>query len=483
LLHLERHDTVMDAKPKSNKIKRLERRRKREERADRRSRAHARSAAATIIPADQALKGSASPWRGARHVLQRIIDGEVVQVSPHSDLFPICQIFAAVRANKSRNGYPEQPDVRSLGRLVVTCHGQTDLFRGREGHHYAGALLALCAHSRRWLRSPEDWKVRSHNRYRQFHSLVRHVLASYDVPIFMNTAWFGGMTPQAILHQRWFIHVAQGQNIRTAAGLPVALTKKQAHQFLQAPDDFDLMSGFRWAQISDLGGNERLVRSVLSTRIATNFQNDEFWMSVIRWFLANPMLDAVHHGPIIDYLQDQRFVASVPNPLAHLPGQPGRLAPQPNLTMKGRNPEAVLRAVTEWHRRLGRERHKKVISWAPSEMPGYRFEEGEGHNLKVYTITELISSRELEDEGQAMSHCVASYAGSCAAGHASIWALRVTDAYDRETRLLTLEVRSSNRQIVQARQKFNKAASPKELSIIARWACAGGPTASKFLAR
>jgi hypothetical protein len=75
----------MDPKPKSNKIKRLERRRKREERADRRSRAHARSAAAArIILADQALKGSGSPWRGTRDVLQRIIDGEAVHVSPHS---------------------------------------------------------------------------------------------------------------------------------------------------------------------------------------------------------------------------------------------------------------------------------------------------------------------------------------------------------------------------------------------------------------
>jgi hypothetical protein len=51
----------MDSKPKSNKIKRLERRRKREERADRRSREHTKKAAAArIIPADQALKGSDS---------------------------------------------------------------------------------------------------------------------------------------------------------------------------------------------------------------------------------------------------------------------------------------------------------------------------------------------------------------------------------------------------------------------------------------
>jgi PcfJ-like protein len=296
----------MDAKPKSNKIKRLERRRKREERADRRSRARANSAAAArTASADYALKGSDSPWRGSKQLLQRIIDGEVVQVSTHSDLFPIWQIFDGVRSCKIGNGYPQQPDARALKRLVVICHAQTNLFRGRERHHFAGALLAISAHSGRWLRSPEDWKVRSHNRYRQFYSLVRHLLACYDVPIFMNTAWFEGMTTQ----------------------------------------------------------------------------------------------------------------------------------------------------------------------------------EGDGHYRKVYTISELLSSRELEDEGRAMSHCVGSYAGSCASGRTSIWVLKVADAYDRETRLLTLEVWNASRQIVQARQKFNTEASPKELSIVRRWASAGGPSLSKLLAR
>ena len=82
-----------------------------------------------------------------------------------------------------------------------------------------------------------------------------------------------------------------------------------------------------------------------------------------------------------------------------------------------------------------------------------------------------------------MSHCVASYAGSCEAGRASIWSLKVADAYHCEIRLLTLEVWNASRQIVQARRKFSKEASPKELSILSRWANVGGPSVSKLLAR
>ena len=184
------------------------------------------------------------------------------------------------------------------------------------------------------------------------------------------------------------------------------------------------MSGFRWAQISDLGGNERLVRSVLSTRIATRLSKRRVLD------VGLPLVHRESHAGLSPPRPDHRlstrpaiccFGAEPARPSAR---SARRLAPQPNLTMKGRNPETVLRAVAEWHRRLGRERYRKVISWAPSGIPPYRFEEGEGHNLKVYSITELLSSRELEDEGQAMSHCVATYAGSCAAGHVSIWCLR-----------------------------------------------------------
>ena len=84
-------------------------------------------------------------------------------------------------------------------------------------------------------------------------------------------AWFEGLTPEGVKHQRWYKHVAMGRNIRTVDDLPILLTKKQAHHFLHAPDDFDIPSALRWAVITDLGGDERLVRSILQTRIGTAF--------------------------------------------------------------------------------------------------------------------------------------------------------------------------------------------------------------------
>ncbi len=411
-----------------------------------------------------------------------IIEGEDVRISPGSDLYIIAQLFEGIRRDQSHQVPPPRPDVAALGRLMLACHGQTAFFRSRDANRIANALLAISAHSGRWIRQPESWKPRSHNADRQFGSLARHLFARYDVPSFMDTAWLEGLTPQGERHQRWFIHVAQGQNIRTAVGLPIPLTKKQAHHYLEAPGDFDLLRAFRWAQVIDLGGPERLARSLLGTRIATDFTHDEFWVSVIRWLVAHPMLDAIHHGPIIDYLHHHRFVGSVPNPMAHLPGQPRLVPAQPSLTMKGRDARTLLRAMADWHRRLGGQGAARVAYWDPSGFPPFRHEEWEDESRRIFAIDELLSSIELIEEGRAMGHCVGSYAAACSSGRSSIWSLTVIEPWGKVTRLLTLEVRNADRQIVQARRNLNMAPGPKEMMILVRWAASGGPALSRWLA-
>jgi hypothetical protein len=474
----------MDVKPKSNKLKRLEAKRKQERRAERRAREQARSApAARMRQAERVLRESGMPRRSTRRLLRMVIEGQDIAVSPGSDLYAIATLFEGLKRSQARPSRLPRPDAAALRRLVLACHRRTDFFRGPAADRVANALLALSVHCGRWLREPEDWAPRSHNPVRQFHSLVRHLIARYDVPTFMNTAWLEGLTARSVIHQRWFIHVGQGQNIRTAPGLPIPLTRRQAHLYLQAPDDLDVLRAFRWAQVVDLGGSERLVRSVLATWLATDFAHDEFWVSVWRWFVAHPMLDPVHVGPIIDYLYDQRFFNSVPNPRAHLPCEPRQVPPQPNLSMKGRPPGTLLRSVADWHRGLGRERAGEATAWSSTGIVPFRLEEGQGESRRIFTIAELLSSRELDEEGRAMSHCVGTYAGSCASGRASIWTLKLADAWGQETRLLTLEVCNANRQVVQARRKYNMAPGPRELAILRRWADSGGPAPSRWLAR
>jgi len=211
------------------------------------------AAAVKVEQADRALKGSKAGRTDPGRLLQSILEGQPVHVPLNSDLHAVAKLFE--RANPDQPvTYPIRPDLAAFRRLILVCLEETDLLGGRGAPQFARALLALSAHAGRWVREPEGWEPRSHNAYRQFHSLVRHLTARYEVPTFLNTAWLEGLTPKGVVHQRWFLHVAQGQNIRTAVGLPVPLSKRQAHLYLQAPDDFDVLTAIRWAQVLDLAG-------------------------------------------------------------------------------------------------------------------------------------------------------------------------------------------------------------------------------------
>ena len=71
---------------------------------------------------------------------------------------------------------------------------------------------------------------------------------------------------------------------------------------------------------------------------------------MLQFFIANPMLDSAHIGPMIDYIHQQRFVSQ---DVFVAPGVVERRGPpQPNFTMKGRTPASLLRQVEAWHRTL-----------------------------------------------------------------------------------------------------------------------------------
>ena len=64
----------------------------------------------------------------------------------------------------------------------------------------------------------------------------------------------------------------------------------------------------------DWSGQESLARSLLRL---TDFGNHDFWLTVIRWLIDHSEVEAVHHGPIIDFMNDQKYVPSVINTLSH----------------------------------------------------------------------------------------------------------------------------------------------------------------------
>ena len=330
---------------------------------------------------------------------------------------------------------------------------------------YIRGIAALVVHREDWQRELNQWRPQKHSAIRQFASLTRHLLAIYPVPVFMDDVWLFGNRKQ----QNWFIHIGSGKNIRTAKSLPICLTKKMAHYFLQAPDKYSVLEAFRWAQIQALGGDKNLCDSFVDTRLGRRFKDDDFWLSVIRFLIGNPMLDRAHVHPIIDYIWNEKYVDQ------HEYDADGRVRntgpAQPNFTMRGRSGDSLLEQVENWHGRLGRATQPTTARrWHRWAIKDYKFVEGNSssESRREWSIRELLSSGELLAEGRKQKHCVASYASSCANGESSIYTMDIRDR-NGERKLLTIEVSRRYRKVYQVRGKRNRLPTNAETQVVLRW--------------
>ena len=336
-------------------------------------------------------------------------------------------------------------------------------------------FVQIAKHYQRRLRCITDWKPKTHNRNRQVSSLLRFVFANYEVPVFMDQAFFD----EHIIYINWFIHIGRGNNIRTAKHSPIPVSKKMAHFFLQAPSHYSIIEALRFGQIRALGGSPRLVRNLIATHLGESFIDDTFWESVIRFFIQQTMLDPVHILPIVDYIQYVKFGAGrMINP------QTGEIiqnieAEKPNFSMKGRSIDTLLRDVNKWHN--GLQKLQTNASWEPNSIADFSYTEGKENKQRTYKIQQLLNDEELKIEGRYMRHCVASYVHSCVRGHCSIWSMTIKNELTTEVnRLVTIEVRR-NKTVVQVRGKWNAYPAPKTMDIIQKWIVKEGLRRSKWL--
>lgn len=346
--------------------------------------------------------------------------------------------------------------------LIQYLYKQTKLL---DTNKYVKALSQIVHWKTFWIREYTDWRPKSHNPDRQINALIRHLFCKYPVPAFLDKAWLDGNSQ----HIEWFLHIGEGNNIRTAK-LPFPITKLQAHHFLEAPEDWEIDKAMFYGIVRAAGGSPRLAEAVRKTHLAATGTGSkgrqEFVLSVINFFIKNPMFDLNQVGPAVDYIWNQKYT---PQHVIVERGQPQQTLPppQPNFSMAGRSPNALLAQIERWHRQLGKETKGGNLQWNRCPIKEFQLIEGAGPKSKTWRIIELLSSKELTDEGRAMHHCVASYAQSCARGSITIWSLRMND-HTGNWRLLTIEV--SNKAVGQVRGPYNRMSTQQEHSIISRWA-------------
>ncbi len=408
------------------------------------------SYASAMIASD--IMANEKKIRNLKTVIPKIYNGELNSEKVRNNT--AIEIEQAFQRSESK---------KTLLQLLLYIEDNSDLL---EEAVYVKGIEAIANCSENWIRPLQTWRAKSHNRTRQFSELLRHLFVSYNIPSFMDNVWLA----ENETHHNWYIHIGAGQNIRTAPDIPVVLTKKMAHHFLNAPKKYNVDEAIRWGQVHALEGDRRLMDALRGTQLIEDYPHDDFWLSVIRFFIANPMLDVNHVHPIIDFIWNQKFqnqqvfvgrgVIEEMDP------------PQPNFTMKGRTPDTLLRQVNDWHQELGRETRGGDLQWSRSDISEFYHREGskEKRNLKYWYIRELLSTKELVAEGRALKHCVSSYAKSCYAGNISIWTLESEEDENGRNKNLTIEISRTANVIRQVRGKMNRLPTQKEKYLLELWA-------------
>ena len=313
------------------------------------------------------------------------------------------------------------------------------------GNTLVEGVLALARHHGSWIGPVESWRPESRVQYEQFAALARHLLARYPVPDFMDSVWFLEEGEEARRQKRWYVHIAQGGNIRTA-DVPVELTKKMAHEFLQAPEHYTVEEALRFGQVMGQGGHPALAEAVAATHLGRSFEHEEFWSKVVQFLAQHPELEMKWVTGIVAYIHHRKF-----EPLGG--GDPV----EPNFSMKSRSVPKLLDQVERWRKHWTREARASQAGGRDND-PGpqyapYYVEERDrwGNNLR-WTIAQLTTARALAAEGEAMSHCVGSYADKL--DKMSIWSLKVQEN-DRVYHVLTISIDLQEGYISQVRGRFN----------------------------
>ncbi len=360
-------------------------------------------------------------------------------------------------------------------------------YGGIPSNTFAHALSQVAELYAEWRRPLALWKCPNTDPLTQFRSLVHHLFGEYKTPDFLISAWFAPEESQAAA-RLLFLTLASGGSLR-GFPLPIALTHREKHAFLQAPESLTVASALRWAQAVGRGASPALAKAMLGSRLREILPDEPFWDTVVRFFVD-------HHVPssqvsaMVDYLSHRRFAQRA---VLHQDGViRERAASEPGFTLKGRTFASLLRDTEAWHRNLQRYSLSTFREWNPMAAQPLELwqktaacpeETGGEPKTELWMVGEILNTRELHAEGAAQHHCAATYHSDCLGERSSIWSVRRwIEEKEKLERVLTVEVNPSTRTVVQIRGKCNQrpCALPENallksgLMILTRWAQKNG---------
>lgn len=311
------------------------------------------------------------------------------------------------------------------------------------------------------VRPLSSWKKKGKGISSRLSSLLRHCFEQYAVPGWLRNVFEIQHLATRRNMVRFYVAAGRGGSIREPYLLGTPMTRKALKLFMQSSHSERPLENLRLAQGLAAGVEKGVALEFRSIYLQDRYMEDFFVRQVMPWFARIGMINLAEVSPIIDYLFHMRRGNG-------------------DYRMSGRTANSVLRGMHEWHVRTAREDAARGAPkrFSPCGLDDFTFEKRSRRSVTHYTIKEILTLKDLFNEGAKMSHCVASYAALIAEGKCSIWSMRA----DGE-RKLTIEVKTNpwngKPTIVQARGTRNRIPTPTEELILLRWAQESGISLSR----
>ena len=316
-----------------------------------------------------------------------------------------------------------------------------------------GFFLAVlhCLETGTHWRTLANWRApRSRNAVRLFESLSGHVFVHYPLPATLKRAMVHAVAVDNDAQHpaiAWFFHVARGENLSQAKGLPFEFTKKAAHFLGEAAAYWPILPAMRWAQVRAMGGSPELAAAFARAldRPYEGFETE--WSAVIRFTVQHADALSPELVPrIVEFVRYQRLETKT----VEFGDIEETIAPlYPGFDIRQATAASLLQRLDTWDRHL-----KAVVNsirlrpFPPVRLAEvYEFMTSRG----PVRIQRLKNMAELITEGTLMRHCVGTYGAVCMAGESSIWS--ITSEMGSK-RLATLQLSRAG-SIVQVQGKAN----------------------------
>ncbi len=128
---------------------------------------------------------------------------------------------------------------------------------------------------------------------------------------------------------------------------------------------------------------------------------------------------------------------------------------------------AIIKLSNEWHRTMQLKKFgSQQLTWIGIDLPNWEWKGKKQES--IWRVTQLLTSKELYNDGRRMKHCVASYGQRCVEKQSAIFSLTEDDGINLPEKHVTIEL-SSNKQLVQANGRMNKRPEGRAKLVFNKW--------------